>query len=147
MINSIVQFIANIFRSKPKENVFHISFNKETNSLWYFDYPNWKGARHNLQMVNGADSFLNYYNRLHPNGDIPDGCTARVELDAERTKEPIVSYESDGRYIKFSKIGSDKYGVTYKVENLDGFNKTVWFCPVMLFFLGEYPKYIYIKTT
>lgn len=59
MINNIVQFIANIFRPKPKENYIHISFNKEADSLWYFDYPNLKGAHHNLQMVNGADSFLN----------------------------------------------------------------------------------------
>lgn len=145
MINSIVQFIANIFRPKPKENCFHISFNKETDSLWYFDYPNWRGAHHNLQMVNGADSFLNYYNRIYPNSDIQEGCVARVEMDIERSNEPILEYEDNGRYIKLSKIGSNKYGATYKVDGLEGFNKTVWFCPVMLFYLGEYPKFAYIK--
>lgn len=38
-------------------------------------------------------------------------------------------------------------GSTYDVYGLEGFNRTIWICPVTLFVLGEYPKYIYIHQT
>ena len=36
-------------------------------------------------------------------------------------------------------------GSTYTVTNLPGFEREIWICPVTLFVLGRYPKYIYIK--
>lgn len=36
-------------------------------------------------------------------------------------------------------------GSTYKVNGLEGFTKNIWICPVTLFVLGQYPKYIYVK--
>lgn len=36
-------------------------------------------------------------------------------------------------------------GSTYKVTNLPGFNREIWLCPVTLFVLGQYPKYLYVK--
>ena len=36
-------------------------------------------------------------------------------------------------------------GATYQVKNLPGFERNIWLCPVTLFVLGKYPKYMYIK--
>ena len=36
-------------------------------------------------------------------------------------------------------------GSTYEVRNLEGFNRDIWLCPVTLFVLGRYPKYMYVK--
>ena len=36
-------------------------------------------------------------------------------------------------------------GSTYDVIGLEGFNRDIWLCPVTLFVLGKYPKYMYIK--
>ena len=36
-------------------------------------------------------------------------------------------------------------GSTYKVNNLEGFTRNLWICPVTLFVLGQYPKFIYVK--
>ena len=36
-------------------------------------------------------------------------------------------------------------GSTYEVRNLEGFHRDIWLCPVTLFVLGKYPKYMYIK--
>ena len=36
-------------------------------------------------------------------------------------------------------------GATYMVEELPEFRRHIWLCPVTLFVLGKYPKYIYIK--
>ena len=34
---------------------------------------------------------------------------------------------------------------TYQVTGLEGFERDIWLCPVTLFVLGRYPKYIYVK--
>ena len=36
-------------------------------------------------------------------------------------------------------------GSTYTVTDLPGFERDIWLCPVTLFVLGRYPKYIYVK--
>lgn len=36
-------------------------------------------------------------------------------------------------------------GSTYMVTALPGFERDIWLCPVPLFVLGRYPKYIYVK--
>ena len=36
-------------------------------------------------------------------------------------------------------------GSTYHVTGLDGFERDIWLCPVTLFVLGQYPKYLYVK--
>lgn len=38
-------------------------------------------------------------------------------------------------------------GSFYNVTGLEGFEREIWLCPVTLFVLGRYPKYIYIKKT
>jgi hypothetical protein len=36
-------------------------------------------------------------------------------------------------------------GSIYTVTDLPGFERDIWLCPVTLFVLGRYPKYIYVK--
>ena len=36
-------------------------------------------------------------------------------------------------------------GSFYTVTELPGFERDIWLCPVTLFVLGRYPKYLYIK--
>ena len=36
-------------------------------------------------------------------------------------------------------------GSIYNVTGLEGFEREIWLCPVTLFVLGRYPKYLYIK--
>jgi hypothetical protein len=38
-------------------------------------------------------------------------------------------------------------GATYTVHGVPGFDRTIWICPVTLFVLGEYPKYLYVRQT
>ena len=37
------------------------------------------------------------------------------------------------------------YGADYDVTGFGDFHRSVWICPVTLFVLGRYPKYIYVK--
>lgn len=36
---------------------------------------------------------------------------------------------------------------TYDVTHFPAFTGTIWLCPVTLFVLGEYPKYLYVRKT
>ena len=37
------------------------------------------------------------------------------------------------------------YGADYDATGFEDFHRSVWICPVTLFVLGRYPKYIYVK--
>ncbi|GJG69316.1 hypothetical protein PRLR6025_27850 [Prevotella lacticifex] len=37
------------------------------------------------------------------------------------------------------------YGANYDTSGFDGFNRSVWICPVTIFVLGRYPNYIYVS--
>ena len=94
---------------------YRIKFNHEEDGLWYVDYPNWPFDHHN-----------------------------------DRTTEVLVrpsnkKLELDGYAELVQKDHSLTGGSTYDVHNLEGFNRDIWLCPVTLFVLGKYPKYMYVK--
>lgn len=115
-----------------KKKEYHLQFNHEEDGLWYIDYPNWPFDHHNLLMVAGAD----------------DLC-AFLSDDDKYTKVsviPATKKENHEGYFELEQISSGlTSGSTYEVHALEGFTKNIWICPVTLFVLGSYPKYIYVK--
>jgi len=131
------QYVAGVAERRIKsENLYRLAFNKEANERWYIDLPSWTGSHANLQMVAGADDLLDFL--LKKNN--------RVEAEVVKSDEPIPELDADERFFRCDRIDTSVFsGATYTVNGLDGFNKTMWICPVTLFVLGEYPKYIYIS--
>ena len=119
-----------------KKDEYHLQFNKEPDGLWYIDFPNWPFDHHNLLMVRGADNLCELLSR--------DGKTTKVSVIPAKKQE-----RHDG-YIELQQTESSLTGgSTYEVDN-DEFKRifhrdTLWLCPVTLFVLGQYPKYIYVK--
>lgn len=112
--------------------VYNLKFNHEDDGCWYIDFPNWPFSHHNLMMVSGADDLCAFLS--------DDDKVSNIEVIPANNDE-----DHDG-YAKLTKIsGSLLGGSTYKVEGLDGFDREIWLCPVTLFVLGRYPKYMYIK--
>lgn len=111
----------------------HLTFNKETDGCWYIDLPNWPFSHHNLMMVAGADDMCAFLS--------DDDKSVSVEVvPSDTAKENMTDYA------ELVKVNSSLTGgATYDVHNLNGFDKQVWICPVTLFVLHEYPKYIYVK--
>ena len=115
-----------------KRDEYQIKFNHEDNGLWYVDFPNWPFDHHNLLMVNGADEMCAFLS--------DDDITTEVLVRPSNKRLQLEGYAE-----LVQKEHSLTGGSTYEVHNLEGFNRNIWLCPVTLFVLGRYPKYMYVK--
>ena len=115
-----------------KKREYHLQFNHEEDGCWYIDYPNWKFSHHNLMMVAGADELCAFLS--------DDNKHTRVSVILSNNKAIHEGYFELEQLTKSLTGGS-----TYQVNNLKGFNRNIWICPITLFVLGEYPKYIYVR--
>lgn len=115
-----------------KKKEYHLQFNHEEDGLWYIDYPNWPFDHHNLLMVSGADKLCAFLS--------DDDKYCRVSVKPSKKRQELEGY------FELEQLDSGlAAGATYQVNGLQGFNRTVWICPVTLFVLGCYPQYIYVK--
>lgn len=115
-----------------RKDEYNLHFNKEEDVCWYVDFPGWPFDHHNLMMVAGADKLCEFLS--------DDDKFAHVSVIPSNKKLAKPGYACLVRG-KHSLTG----GSTYTVTDLPGFEREIWLCPVTLFVLGRYPKYIYIK--
>ncbi len=115
-----------------KKDEYQIKFNHEEDGLWYVDFPNWPFDHHNLLMVAGADKMCAFLS--------DDDVTTEVLVRPSNKRLNLEGYAE-----LIQKDHSLTGGSTYEVHNLEGFNRDIWLCPVTLFVLGRYPKYMYVK--
>ena len=115
-----------------KKDEYQIKFNHEEDGLWYVDFPNWPFDHHNLLMVAGADKMCAFLS--------DDDVTTEVLVRPSNKRLHLEGYAE-----LIQKDHSLTGGSTYEVHNLEGFNHDIWLCPVTLFVLGRYPKYMYVK--
>lgn len=124
--------IANSVFGQKKE--YHLQFNHESDGCWYVDFPDWPFDHHNLMMVSGADELCEF-----------------LSDDNKFTYVDVIPAEKSENHPGYAKLIQKEHsltgGSTYSVTGLDGFDKDIWLCPVTLFVLGKYPKYIYVKKT
>ena len=115
-----------------RRSKYDLAFHREDDGVWYVDFPDWPFAHHNLAMVGGADKLCSY---------LADGRqTIRVKVIASQHSLPFSGY---GLLTKtYSNL---LYGADYDTTGFESFHRSVWICPVTLFVLGRYPKYIYVK--
>jgi hypothetical protein len=119
-----------------KKDEYRLKFCKEEDGRWYVDFPNWPFDHHNLLMVEGADDLCELLS--------DDGIITEVSVIPAKQRE-----KHDGYFELEQTESSITGGSTYEVYNDEfrqRFNRNdLWLCPVTLFVLGEYPKYIYVK--
>ena len=112
---------------------YQIQFNKEEDGQWYVDFPNWPFDHHNLLMVAGADEMCDF-----------------LSVDGKNTYVNVIPASKEENHPGYAKLVRKNYsltgGSTYHVSDLEGFERDIWLCPVTLFVLGKYPKYMYVKT-
>ena len=119
-----------------KKDEYNLKFYKDTDDCWYVDFPDWPFDHHNLMMVDGADQLCEFLS--------DDGMTTEVCVI------PAKEQEKHEGYFELEQIESSLTGgSTYQV-GLEDFcqrygRDTLWLCPVTLFVLGQYPRYIYVK--
>lgn len=105
-----------------------LTFEKWENGRWFVVLPDYDGDQEDLEMVDGADTFLDYLTE--------DGLYVTVDVSLEDTGD-------DAIILKLA--AHDAIGGTYEVENLPEFKYDVWLCNVVHFLFGEHPDMIYFK--
>ena len=115
-----------------QKDEYTIKFNHEEDGLWYVDFPNWPFDHHNLLMVAGADKLCAFLS--------DDDVTSEIQVRPSSKRLQLEGYAE-----LIQKDHSLTGGSTYEVRDLEGFHRDIWLCPVTLFVLGKYPKYMYIK--
>ena len=115
-----------------RRNEYNLQFNHEDNGCWYVDFPGWSFDHANLRMVAGADQLCQFLS--------DDNKFAYIDVIPANKEEDHPGY---------AKLVQQEYsltgGSTYLVTGLEGFERDIWLCPVTLFVLGRYPKYLYIR--
>lgn len=129
LVNGASKLATSVFGKREK---YVLQFNHEDDGCWYVDYPNWPFDHHNLMMVSGADCLCEVLS--------DDDRVARVEVIPSSKQLDLPDYA------KLTQLQSSLAGgSTYEVTNLPTFSGTIWLCPVTLFVLGKYPKYLYVR--
>lgn len=134
IVKGIKILLKSIFKTN---NTYIISFTKESDNKWYVDFPNWPFDHHNLMMVAGADKLCEglSYDGRHTKIEVMP--TNKPRTNSELLKDVDIIAERKEYSITG---GSDYYASTPWLNN-----NLFWLCPVTLFVLGKYPKYLYIK--
>ena len=114
-------------------------FYKETNGNWYVDLPEWEGTKAELQMVAGADSFLD------------------ILAEGEGGVHVVLSdeYFEGSDNLKIKELGRLEgwelgEGAWYRLDSYKGiphFNLDMWLCDVTKFVFGDFPKIIYFSVS
>lgn len=104
-----------------------LTFEKWEDGRWFVILPEWDGLQEDLEMVDGADTFLDFLTT----DDL------YVTLD--------ISLDEQVGYSSLEMVGHDQLGGTYRVNGADGFDQEVWLCNVVHFIFGEHPETIYFK--
>ena len=121
--------VAFLLSGNRLRNIKQMSFEKD-GRRWYAVIPQWKGSRASLEMVAGADKFLD---------------TLDVSNKGYVTLKISTAY--DYGYSKITKIDDCKYGgANYVYKQHNRLPNFMWLCEVTLFVFGKYPDTIYFKT-
>lgn len=145
-IYTILVLLFNLIVRRRHYKLHFVAENNPPIKRWYYDFKHWGFDHANLEMVSGAEALCDFY----ANGK--DEVTVEIiaskkklnlnpQLYDEFKAQDIIidGLTHQGNFIN-SQLDKFLYGRTYQ----KGYT-TMWICPVTLFVLGRYPKYIYIK--
>jgi len=116
-----------ILFKKKKVETQTLRFYKTDKHRWYVDYPSWPGSIDDLEMVSGADEWLDHIS----NGG--KEVTVKVSLE-EQLKNKMGLFDLNGTYL-------------VKSYNGEPVKHYLWLCGVTLFVFQtmNYPKTIYYE--
>ena len=109
----------------------NFKFYKENTGRWYVDLPEWEGENAELEMVSGADTFLEI---LSQGEETVNVTLSTVPFDGS----DVLELQREDEYIGGGWYQLIEYmGIPYELE--------MWLCEVTRFVFGELPKSIYFK--
>lgn len=107
-------------------------FYKEIGTRWYVDLPEWDGDKEELEMVSGADLFMEILAQGEP----------EINVVLSVTDFPGSSQ------LVFTELGRLEHwemghGAWYRLEGYFGLELSMWLCDVTTFVFGHFPEKIY----
>lgn len=105
-----------------------LSFTKDKGT-WYIDLPKWPLSKTYLAMIAGADTCLDKLSKNTRHVEV------KIFISSEKENHPDAV---ELRRIDYELLG----GAHYETDFIDS---TVWLCPVTIYVMGIYPKYIYFE--
>lgn len=109
-----------------------LKFYKESDYRWYVDLPEWTGNKAELEMVDGADTMLEYMAEGEEHVWL-----VLSELEFENADK-----------LQFLRLATEiENGAFYKLDKYKGINigLEIWLCDVTKFVFGDFPKTIFIS--
>ena len=150
-VMKLVRLLGSAITGRKEE--YRISFNREDENRWFVDFPNWPWKKGNLEMVCGADRFLDLLSEGKDRVTIIAKTPSR-KLDEAEFQQLMQEGWHELEQTQSSLTG----GATYTVRGAEAAQfmrqhpltgesmpRTLWLCPVTLFVVGRYPKYFYVK--
>jgi hypothetical protein len=104
-----------------------LTFEKWEDGRWFVVFPDYEGDQEDLEMVDGADEFLDFLTT--------DNMFVTLKVDEE--EQPGWSY--------LELVAHDEAGGTYRVNTEEDYDGEVWLCNVVHDIFGEHPETIWFK--
>lgn len=145
-IYTILVLLFNLIVRRRHYKLHFIAENDPPIKRWYYDFKYWGFDHANLEMVSGADKLCELYSNGKDEVTV-DIIASKKQLNLspqlydEFVAQDIIidGMTHQGDFIN-SQLDKFLYGRTYQ----KGYTQ-MWICPVTLFVLGRYPKYLYIR--
>lgn len=151
-IYTILVLIKNVLFRHQHYTLHFVAENDPPIKRWYYDFKHWGFDHNNLEMVARAENLCELYAKGKDEVTV-NIIASRTPLEkyknmnydefiAEPLPQEWTSWKDNflwGRNYTNVKYGFDK---EYKSKTVI---TRMWICPVTLFVLGRYPKFIYIK--
>ncbi len=114
----------------------NFKFYKESNNQWYVDLPEWGGSKEDLQMVAGADLFLDILAQGQNTVDV-------ILSDTYFNNCEVLEMKYLGR-IECWELGE---GAWYELKTYMGieYRLDMWLCDVTKFVFKDFPRKIFFK--
>ena len=143
-IYTILILIKNITIKKQNYKLHFIAENDPPIKRWYYDFKHWGFSHANLEMVAGADDLCDLYANGQNDVTVNIKCSEKPLSCPTTICDEFIAEELPKEWASWK----DKliYGRNYTHVDPNDEDKTtrMWICPVTLFVLGRYPKYLYI---
>lgn len=114
----------------------HLKFEKDGMD-WFAVIPEWEGDRADLQMVCGADTWLDILSQ----GESSIWLTISDEPFDGADQLKLIAL---GQYDELEIGSGASYTLATKLSGID-YNLEMWLCDVTEFVFGKFPKIIYFK--
>jgi len=112
-------------------------FYKEPTNRWYVDLPEWTGTQAELEMISGADTFLDILSE-------GESEVYAILSDEEFENSDLLEIKQYGR-LEGWELGEGAWYTMPEYRGIEYPDFEMWLCDVTKFVFGDFPEIIYFS--